>query len=137
MLPYALNMAPPNADEEAEFLKTQAAALNEQLKELFFEREKAGEEYRSHKHADTQRGNIFESKLNLFSWPDEPVKVLAGHCHDSLVKLVAGLNQYDDKQLEQFRFEYHSWFHITRTGGYQGLHDHLAAPPLPPAAATR
>jgi len=101
-----------------------AEALNDQLKGLFLEREKAGEEYRSRKHADTQRGDIFESRLNLFSWPDEPVKELAGHCHDALVRLVASLNQYDDKHLEQLNFEYHSWFHITRAGGYQGLHNH-------------
>lgn len=124
MVDVKINVEPLFAVPFAEVRLDGVDELNTELKELFLEREKAGEEFRSRKHADTQRGDIFESKLNLFAWPDEPIKALAGHCHDALVQLVAGLNQFEDHYLEQMRFDYHSWFHITRSGGYQGLHNH-------------
>lgn len=94
------------------------------LQALFLERERAGETWRSRKHADTQHGALFESRFDLFGWPEPAVKALAHACHGALSQLVQGLNRYSDDDLSRLKFEYHAWYHITRRGGYQGLHDH-------------
>lgn len=119
-----ISVQPIFATPFAEVRFDDAPTLNVELAALFLERAAAGERYRSRRHADTQRGDLFESRLNLFSWEDVPVRRLAAHCHDALAQLVARLNGYDEAQVGALRFEYHSWFHITRAGGYQGVHNH-------------
>lgn len=98
--------------------------LNRELETLFLARENAGDEFRTDNHIPTQVGDIFESRFDLFDWPDPPVQTLADHCHRMLFNLVASLNGYSDAEMARFDFHYHAWFHITRRGGYQSIHYH-------------
>ena len=102
-------------------------SLNRELTELFLEKEKQGNKYRTPVHIPTQVGDIFESTFDLFDWPEAPVQKLARECQRTLRDFVATINRYSNAEIDQFRFHYHAWFHITRRGGYQSVHYHPKA----------
>ncbi len=99
-------------------------ALCDGLESLFLDRERQGEAFRHQKYIDTMHGPLFESRFDLFRWPDPPVRQLTAWCHGRLAGLVQKLNAYSDDELADLRFDYHAWFHITRKHGFQGLHNH-------------
>ena len=101
--------------------------LNDELAALFLEREQAGDEYRHEMHIPTQVGPIFESRFDLFEWPDLPVQRLAEEVHGVLYHVVATLNGYSEQEMGELTFFYDSWFHVTRKGGYQSIHYHPGA----------
>lgn len=98
--------------------------LCDALEALFLARAAEGEAWRHQKYIDTMHGELFESRFDLFRWPDPPVRELAGLCHQALALHVRHLNGYDDDAMARLRFDYHAWFHITRRHGYQGQHNH-------------
>jgi uncharacterized protein (TIGR02466 family) len=99
----------------------------EELRQLFLEREKEGDAHRYHKRRETQFGDLFESKFDLFTWKDPCVVKIARFCHGALGELIRQLSNYSSEELTKLRFDYHAWFHVTRTGGFQGLHNHQNA----------
>jgi len=101
--------------------------LNRELAELFLEREQAGDAYRHEIRIPTQIGPVFESRFDLFDWPDPPVQQLAEAVHDVLYHVVATLNGYNETEMADIAFYYDSWFHVTREGGYQSIHYHPGA----------
>ena len=102
----------------------QHEGLCDELESLFLEKESKGDEFRHQKYIDTMHGELFESRFDLFRWPDPPVRRLTAWCHDRLARVVQDLNGYDDEAMASMRFDYHAWFHITRKHGYQGQHNH-------------
>ena len=98
-----------------------------ELAELFLRREAEDQQVRNETQRATQFGPLFESRFDLFRWPEPPVKKLAHFCHASLAQLIRQLSSYSDEALGKLRFDYHSWFHVTRKGGFQGLHNHQNA----------
>lgn len=109
------------------FIETQKEdpeKLNAELTSLFLEKETHGDLYRDPKRRDTQQGGIFESRFDLFKWQEAPAKELTTFCHTSVARVVHQLSDYSEKEFSALRFDYHAWFHITRAGGYQGLHMH-------------
>ncbi|MCG6872326.1 MAG: 2OG-Fe(II) oxygenase family protein [Gammaproteobacteria bacterium] len=110
----------------AELEVPDSGALCSRLTELFLEREAEGDRWRNPVRRNTQQG-LFESQFDLFQWPDEPVRELARICHQALGAVVREANAYSQEEMEQMEFGYHSWFHLTRTGGFQGLHHHANA----------
>ena len=73
----------------------------------------------------TQRnGQVFESEFQLFRAPDAPVQQLKQFCFSSLLGLIAELNKYDEATMRRLLIHSDSWFHITRRGGFFGLHNH-------------
>ncbi len=112
----------------AEFLlPPEQHALIGTLSELFIAREQSGDEYRNRTARTTQQGALFESRFDLFKWPEAPVRELAGFCHNSLTQVISRTSDYSDEELHRLHFEYHAWFHVTRRGGFQGLHNHQNA----------
>ena len=97
-------------------------ALNPHLRALFLERE--AEPWRHHIRIPTQVGPVFESRFDLFDWPDEPVQNLADFVHGTLSGFIASMNSYGKEDMDGFEFFYDAWFHVTRTGGYQSNHFH-------------
>lgn len=98
-----------------------AAPLCHELTELFLARENDEHRYRGVRA--TQRG-LFESRFDLFRWPDPPAQRLTAFCHEALSNFVMRLNGYTVEEMERLRFDYEAWFHVTRRGGFQGLHIH-------------
>ena len=52
---------------------------------------------------------------------------LARVVHGAVGSLVQQLNDYTVAEMQGFELQYHAWFHVTRKGGYQGLHHHANA----------
>lgn len=67
---------------------------------------------------------VFESHFNLFREPDAAVQELKRFCWDQLLAVIGRLNGYDVPTLEQLQIYNDCWFHVTRRGGYFGLHNH-------------
>lgn len=100
-----------------------AQALNRDLAELFLRREAEGERWRNKETYDTQHG-IFESDFTLHEWPEPCVQHLFTAIRSTLMTFIQGINAYSDEQMANMQLDMHSWFHITRKGGFQGTHIH-------------
>jgi len=104
-----------------------AEELNRALVPLILERERAGDAFRHEMRIPTQVGPVFESRFDLFEWPDAPVQRLAGEVHSVLFHVVGRMNSYTPEEMADLTFYYDSWFHVTRSGGYQSIHYHPRA----------
>lgn len=104
-----------------------AERLCEDLTTLFLDRAADGDAWRNEKRRATQHGALFESRFDLFQWPERPVQAVAKFCHAQLSRFLREVSDYSDEELQRLRFDYHAWFHVTRAGGYQGLHNHQNA----------
>ncbi len=67
---------------------------------------------------------LFESHFNLFREPDQAVQALKVFCWEQLYSVIGRLNGYDRKTLERLQIYNECWFHVTRRGGFFGLHNH-------------
>jgi uncharacterized protein (TIGR02466 family) len=99
------------------------AQIKPGLVEYVYELERRGSEQST--VAPGAKGNMFESKFNLFHHDQPEVKRLKDFClssvHQIAAKLNAGLWSPDDRvQVNAVE----SWCHITRSGGYHDVHTH-------------
>lgn len=109
----------------AQFHVPQPERLCTDLRTLFLERSDRGDEWRNEIKRPTQANEIFESRFDLFKWTERPVVALRDFCHASLLALLKHLGQVDETS--KVKFDYHAWFHVTRDGGFQGMHNHQNA----------
>lgn len=100
--------------------------LNARLRELFLAREAEGERY-AHPTPLVDREHLFESRFDLFSWPDACVQELKKFCWRELYQAIGAANGYDLETLKRLHIADSTWFHVTRRGGYFGLHLHPMA----------
>lgn len=100
-----------------------AARVNAELAQLFLALEAEGDRHRNTTARDTQHG-LFESEFNLHRRPEPAVRALFAFIDENLRTLIQGMNAYDDARMATIATEMHSWFHVTRNGGFQGTHDH-------------
>jgi uncharacterized protein (TIGR02466 family) len=101
--------------------------LNAQLRELFLQREAAGEAY-ANPHPSMQIGRaLYESAFNLFSWTEGCVQQLNEFCWGVMSRAISQLNGYDAATMQRMEIFSHTWFHVTRRGGYFGAHNHPMA----------
>lgn len=107
----------------AELRMDEPEALSRELTGLFLAKEAAGDSFRNETRRDTQQG-LFESRFDLFQWTEPPVKRLTAFCHRAVASVLRSVSDYTDAEFGALRFDYHAWFHVTRRGGYQGLHNH-------------
>lgn len=115
--------AVPLAEERIE----KPAPFNAELTRVFLDAEKDPDKYRNEIRRDTQHGPLFESRFDLFNWEQPAVRKLTAFCHGAVTRVVAELSDYSKEELAKLKFDYHAWFHVTRKGGYQGLHNHQNA----------
>ena len=103
------------------------APLNAELKALFLAREAEGTKHANPAPLVTRNDALFESRFNLFEWPDAPVQALRQWCWKQLYGAVGELNGYDVPTLQRMDLANECWFHITRRGGYFSMHNHAMA----------
>jgi uncharacterized protein (TIGR02466 family) len=97
--------------------------LNEGLKRYIFAHEREGGGVNP--RPLTQRNTaLYESHFNLFRVQDPAIQELKAFCWNQLLWLVARLNNYDLPTVNRLQIFNDSWFHITRRGGFFGLHNH-------------
>jgi len=121
----SLNITPAFAAPLIETRHPEPEPLNQALRALFLERE--GPEIQPQPPTPTLKHNVFESHFSLFSWPDDCVQALKRFVIGSVVRVVSELNGYSNAQMQQLQVSNHSWFHITRRGGYASVHNHPMA----------
>ncbi|MEJ0086581.1 MAG: putative 2OG-Fe(II) oxygenase [Pseudomonadota bacterium] len=100
------------------------ASLNARLRALFLERSSGGATYANSRPITQRNAAVFESRFDLFRWPDEPVQELKEFCWSELLRVVCDLNGYDAAFRAQLLIYNDAWFHVTRRGGFFGLHNH-------------
>ena len=73
----------------------------------------------------TQRNAaVFESHFNLFRESDAAIQELKTFCWDQLLAVIGRLNRYDLPTLNRLQIFNDCWFHVTRRGGFFGVHNH-------------
>jgi hypothetical protein len=100
-----------------------AARLNPLLKRIVLAKEAGGEA--ANPRPLTQRNAaLFESHFNLFRDSDPAIQELKAFCWDQLLGIVGRLNGYDLPTVQRLQIYNDCWFHVTRRGGFFGLHNH-------------
>lgn len=100
--------------------------LNEALKEKLLEYEQQ-DLVQGKSRPGVERYNLYESDFSLFRRNDQLIQRVAGMCLNAVGDLVKHLNHYDVEDMQRLRIYEHSWFHITRPGGYFRPHNHPMA----------
>jgi uncharacterized protein (TIGR02466 family) len=103
------------------------ARLNADLRAIFLEREVHGARYANPRPLTQRNRQVFESDFDLFRLSEPPVQQLRQFCWNALLGMIKELNQYDDPMMRRLLIYNDSWFHVTRRGGYFGLHNHPMA----------
>lgn len=101
--------------------------LNRELKALLLAREAEGAKYANPNPSLAQQAGVFESDFNLFSWPEPCVQALRRFCWATLGRGLADLNGYSAAHVKRLQIYSHTWFHVTRHGGFTILHTHPMA----------
>ncbi len=70
---------------------------------------------------------VFESRFDFLDWPDPAVSELKQFLNGHLGHVVKDACGLDDAALKTLRFRSHSWFHVTRGGGFFQHHNHPLA----------
>lgn len=101
------------------------AKLNDQLAGLFLARE--DEEHRNPTPSHIPQAELFESRFNLFRWPDACIQELRRFVLDSIVETVLAATTLPRSDLARLTLHNHTWFHISRYAGSFVAHNHPMA----------
>lgn len=99
--------------------------LNRELEALFLERESA--EYRNPTPSHVPQAETFESRFNLFRWPEPCIQELRQFMLDAVARAVLQTSTVMPEELSRLKFSNHTWFHITRYAGSFVAHNHPLA----------
>lgn len=100
--------------------------LNPQLKARLLDWER-NEGVRTSVPTAVPKHAVYESDFSLFYRDDPVIARLAQACLNALGKLIMDLNRYSAADMANLRIYHHSWFHVTRNGGYTTIHNHPMA----------
>jgi len=125
--PLTFRIYPGFAVPFAEVEFPEPRVTNAELRALFLEREGEGDAYRNPNPTVAGRYAGFESRFDVFQWPEGGVVRLREFCVGALYRLIAELNGYGREQLQDLRMSVDAWFHVTRRGAEFGLHNHPMA----------
>ena len=98
--------------------------LNRNLRDLFVARATAGQEHANPRPITQRNTPTFESRFDLFRDPHEGVQRLKEFCWSEMLRMVCELNGYDAATRGKLLIYNDAWFHVTRRGGFFGLHNH-------------
>lgn len=99
--------------------------LNRELRDVFVAYEQEGEKYANPDPFVSRNEQLYESHFTLFNWSDQCIQTMARFCLSRLYQAVQDLNRYDNDTMKRLQVSFcESWFHITRKGGYFGVHNH-------------
>jgi uncharacterized protein (TIGR02466 family) len=99
--------------------------LNRQLEALFLARET--DEYRNPIPTHTPQQEMFESRFNLFQWPEACVQELRAFLLGCVAQTVAEASDLQPAEMARLQIHNHTWFHITRYAGSFVAHNHPLA----------
>lgn len=99
--------------------------LNRELEALFLARE--SDDYRNPAPSHVPQEEVFESRFNLFRWPEACVQELRSFVLDTVARTVLQATNLRPEELARLKFHNHTWFHITRHAGSFVAHNHPMA----------
>jgi uncharacterized protein (TIGR02466 family) len=99
--------------------------LNRELEALFLARESPDQ--RNPMPSHTPQEEMFESRFNLFRWPEGCVQELRRFMLDTIAHTVLLATSLAPAELARLKFHNHTWFHITRNAGSFVCHNHPMA----------
>jgi uncharacterized protein (TIGR02466 family) len=99
--------------------------LNGELEALFLERET--DEYRNPAPSHVPQAETFESRFNLFRWPETCVQELRNFVLQSVAQMVTQTTTLRAEDLSRLQFQNHTWFHVSRYAGSFVSHNHPQA----------
>jgi uncharacterized protein (TIGR02466 family) len=121
----AVKLIPLFAVPFAEVRLTPCERLNRELEVLFLTRE--DDEHRNPAPSHIPQAETFESRFNLFRWPDACVQELRRFMLDAVAATVIEATTLRSEDLARLKFQNHTWFHITRYAGSFIAHNHPLA----------
>jgi len=122
-----LRIIPAFACPIAETTLSGMEAMNARLRELFLAWEADTQRKRFSEPTPVVKVGVYESDFQLFGRDHPDLNALATLCLQHLGYLVAQLNRYSNEDMAKLRIYHHSWYHITRNGGYTAVHNHPMA----------
>ena len=99
--------------------------LNGELEALFLARE--NDEHRNPTPTHLPQAELFESRFNLFRWPETCVQELRAFMMNSIVQAVMQVSQVTPEEFSRLTIHNHTWFHVTRYAGSFVAHNHPLA----------
>lgn len=124
-MPFSIN--PVFAVPFAQDFLPDADRLNTDLRALLLAREAEGQRYANPNPSLRQQAGVFESDFNLFAWPEPCVQALREFAWATLGRTVQELNGYSAEEIRRIQIYSHTWFHVTRHGGFTIAHTHPMA----------
>jgi uncharacterized protein (TIGR02466 family) len=98
--------------------------LNRELRALLLGREAEGASQANPRPITQRNPTTFESHFNLFRDPAAPLQRLKEFCFSEMLRVICELNGYDQAVRSQLLIYNDAWFHVSRRGGFFGLHNH-------------
>lgn len=99
--------------------------LNRELEALFLIRE--NDEHRNPMPSHIPQAETFESRFNLFRWPEPCVQQLRKFVLDTVLTTVLQATSLEPAAVARLTLHNHTWFHITRRAGSFVAHNHPMA----------
>lgn len=99
--------------------------LNRELEALFLQRET--DEHRNPTPSHVAQAETFESRFNLFRWPEACVQELRQFMLDTVARMVIETTTLRAEDVTRLKFHNHTWFHISRYAGSFIAHNHPLA----------
>ena len=99
--------------------------LNRELEALFVARE--NDEYRNPTPSHVAQSETFESRFNLFRWPEPCVQELRGFMLGAIARMVMQTTSLTADDVGRLKFHNHTWYHISRYAGSFIAHNHPMA----------
>lgn len=101
--------------------------LNATLKSLFLAWEQDRDRPRSSVPTPVIKVAVYESDFSLFQSGEPAIRQLANFCLNAVGHVIARLSSYSNDEMARLRIHHHSWYHLTRYGGYTAQHNHPMA----------
>lgn len=99
--------------------------LNRELEQLFLARET--QEFRNPTPSHTPQAEMFESRVDLFTWPEPCIQELRQFVLESVFRVAMAASTTAPPEFARLHLNNHTWFHITRRTGYFVAHNHALA----------
>jgi uncharacterized protein (TIGR02466 family) len=99
--------------------------LNRELEALFLERENDAHKNPTPSHIP--QAETFESRFNLFLWPEACVQELRSFMLDTIARTVIEATTLQPADVARLKFHNHTWFHVSRYAGSFIAHNHPMA----------
>ena len=102
-----------------------AERLNAELEKLFLARTQ--DEYRNPTPSHIPQDETFESRFNLFRWPEVCIQELRRFVLDGVMHTVLEATALTPEALSRLKLHNHTWFHVSRYAGSFIAHNHPLA----------